>query len=189
MGKLADLLSYYRIAAAPVAAAMALIGHRDAFFVLIIVSLATDLIDGPLARLSGAVSKRGAKLDTIGDAATTLVGLLGLYIFERYTLQPELPWLLVFLVSYAAAAIACLIKFGELPAYHLYLSKLGAVLAGLFIVWLYVVDYSRLFLIAVLSVGVLANLESLLATLRLKSFQADIGTVLALRTGERDADG
>ena len=187
MRSFADLLTIYRIAAAPVVAAMALIGLRDAFFVLLIVSLVTDVLDGPISRRTGTTSRRGARLDTIADALTTLAGLLGLYIFERHLLQPEIGWLAVFLVTYAAAAIACLAKFRVLPAYHLYLSKLGAVLAGLFVTWLYVFEYSRPFLIAVVVVGVLANIESLLATARLKTFRADIGSVfrLPLRDGSR----
>ncbi len=181
MKTLANILTWYRIVAAPIIALLAVLGHRNAFFILLIVSLASDLLDGPLARWSGKATPRGAKLDTIGDGLTTLVGLLGLYIFERQTFQLELPWLYVFLATYVAAAFVCFAKFRELPAYHLYLSKLGAVLAGLFIVWLYLIGYSRLFLIGVLSVGILANLESLLATLKLKNFQADIGSILLLR--------
>ena len=182
MRSLADILTIFRIAAAPVVAGLALAGLRDAFFILLIVCLATDLADGPISRMTGTASRRGARLDTIADALTTLAGLLGLYIFERAQLEPESTWLVVFLVSYAAAALACFAKFRVLPAYHLYLSKLGAVLAGLFVTWLYVVAYSRGFLITVIVVGVMANIESLVATVRLKTFRADIGTALRIRS-------
>ena len=154
---------------------MALAGNRDAFFVLIIISLASDLVDGPIARWLGQDSEIGAKLDTVADACTTLAGILGLYVFEGDTLRPELPWLYLFLASYGAAAAACLAKFGRLPAYHLYLSKTAAFFAGVFFVWLYMVDYSRPFFIAVIILGVLANFQSLLATLRLRRFRSDIG--------------
>ena len=165
---------------------MALEGSRDAFFVLIIISIGSDLIDGPIARWLDQVSEIGAKLDTIADACTVLATILGLYLFERATLQPELPWLYLFLASYAAAAIACLAKFGVLPAYHLYLSKTAAFLAGAFIVWLYVVDYSRQFFLAVMGLGLLANFESLLTTLRLKRFRTDIGSLFFLSARQRD---
>jgi CDP-diacylglycerol--glycerol-3-phosphate 3-phosphatidyltransferase len=186
ISRIANLLSAYRLAAAPVAAGMALAGHRDAFFVLVIISVATDLIDGPIARWLGRDSEFGAKLDTIADACTLLAGLLGLYIFESDTFRPELPWLYVFLASYGAAAIACLAKFGVLPAYHLYLSKSAAFCADAFFVWLYLADYSRPFFLAVIGLGVLANFESLLVTQRLKRFQPDIGSLFLLRARERD---
>jgi CDP-diacylglycerol--glycerol-3-phosphate 3-phosphatidyltransferase len=187
--RIADVLTMYRIVAAPVAAWMALQGHRDAFFILIIVGLATDLIDGPIARWLGQDSEFGAKLDTIADSSTLLVGILGLYLFERDTLRPELGWLYLFLVSYGVAAIACLAKFRGLPAYHLYLSKTGAFLSGVFFVWLYAVGYSRGFFLTVVGIGVLANVESLLATLRLKRFRTDIGSLFLVRGEDRDGIG
>ena len=191
MRSLADPFTIYRIAAAPVIAAMALVGQRDAFFVLLIISLATDLVDGPLARWLGTASERGARLDTIADAATTLAALLGIVLFERDTLQPELPWIIGFFVSYISAAAACLLRFGRLPAYHLYLSKLGAILASVFVVWLYAIDYSRIFLIAVLGVGMLANLESVIVTFRLRQFRSDLGSALFAnhRHVDEDRDG
>ncbi|MBV7264876.1 CDP-alcohol phosphatidyltransferase family protein [Erythrobacter ani] len=181
MRSFADLLTIYRIAAAPVVAGVALAGVRDAFFILLIISIATDAADGPISRWMGTASRRGARLDTIADALTTIAALLGLYIFERATLQPDIGWLYAFLATYTAAAIACLAKFGVLPAYHLYLSKLSAVLAALFIVFLYAAGYSREFLIAVFAVGIAANLESIIATLRLRQFRADIGSVFLIR--------
>ncbi|MBD2842517.1 CDP-alcohol phosphatidyltransferase family protein [Erythrobacter rubeus] len=187
MRSFADLLTIYRIVAAPVVAAMAIAGQRDAFFILLIISLATDAADGPISRWTGTASRRGARLDTIADALTTIAALLGLYIFERTTIEPDIVWLYAFLASYAAAALVCLAKFRVLPAYHLYLSKLGAVLAGLFIVALYVLGYSRGFLIAVFAVGIAANLESIITTLRLQRFRADIGSVFRLGGDGRGA--
>lgn len=179
--KFADLLTLYRIGAAPVAAAMALAGHRDAFFILLILSLASDLVDGPIARWSGQASEYGAMLDTVADGATLLTAILGLWLFEADTLRPEIPWLGLFLACYGTAALACLVKFGSLPAYHLYLSKAGALGSGGFIVWLYLAGYSRPFFLALVAVGVAANIESLLVTLRLRQFRADVGSLFFLR--------
>ena len=101
---------------------MAIEGWRDAFFILVIISLVSDLVDGPIARFFGQGSRIGARLDTIADACTLLAGLLGLYVLEGHDLEHELAWLCLFLASYAAAAITSLVKFRTLPAYHLYLS-------------------------------------------------------------------
>lgn len=181
-------MTVYRLAAAPIAAWMAFAGHRDAFYILVMLSLASDLVDGPIARWLGQSSEIGARLDTIADACTLLAGIAGLFIFERDVLRPELAWLAVFLVSYAAAAAACLAKFRELPAYHLYLSKAAAMGSGVFFTWLYVAGYSRALFLVVIGLGVLANLESLVATLRLKRFRADIGSLLLLSADDLDAE-
>lgn len=167
---------------------MALTGHRDAFFILIIVSFVTDLVDGPIARWSGSESEFGARLDTTADASTILVGIFGLYLFEKNTLWPELPWFCLFLASYGAAAIACQIKFGRLPAYHLYLSKAAAFCAAVFFVWLFAFGYSRPLLLTAVSLGVLANFESLLATLRLDRFASDISSILLSSAKQRNGD-
>ncbi len=184
-----NLLSFFRLAAAPVAVWMALEGWRDAFFILVIISLVSDLADGPIARLLGQGSGIGARLDTIADACTLLAGLLGLYVLEGHNFEPELAWLFLFLASYAAAAITALVRFGTLPAYHLYLSKAAAVSAGAFFVWLYLNGFSRPFFLGVVGLGVLANIESVLLTLRLTRFRTDIGSLYFLRARARDDEG
>ncbi len=167
---------------------MALLWHRDAFFLLIIFGLFTDLVDGPIARWLGQTSRLGAKLDTLADAGTLLAGILGLYIFAWPFLQPETPWLCLFFASYGLAALACLMKFRELPAYHLYLSKTAALGSGVFFTWFYLAGYARPLFLIVLGIGVAANLESLLVTLRLRRFRPDIASLLRLVRSERETD-
>ena len=185
----ANILTSYRVLAAPLAAGLALIGWRDGFFILLIASFVSDLVDGPIARSLGRQSASGAKLDTIADALTLLVGIFGLYRFHGDALQQDLPWVYVFLASYGAAAIACLAKFGSLPAYHLYVSKIASLCSGAFFVWLYLAGYSRGLFLALASLGVLANLESLLVTRRLNDFRTDIGSLFLVRAANRNIDG
>ena len=168
---------------------MALEGWRDTFFILIVVSLVSDLVDGPIARFFGQGSSVGAKLDTIADACTVLAAILGLYVLEGHNFEPELAWLCLFLASYAAAAIASLLKFGALPAYHLYISKAAALCAGVFFVWLYLTGFSRPFFLVTIGLGVLANVESVLVTLFLRRFRTDVVSLFSLRAEARDEDG
>lgn len=175
------MLTLYRILAAPVIAAAAILGLRDAFFILVIVSVFTDLVDGPLARYLHQESELGARLDTIADSLTVLAAIFGLFLLERETFQPEAVWIIGFLITYFTAALASFAKFRALPAYHLYTSKAAAFLSGVFFVWLYFAGYSRPFFLAVLGVGIVANLESLLTTFRLKAFRADIASVFGIR--------
>lgn len=183
--KPADLLTWYRIAAAPFILVAALLGWRDAFYILLILSLLSDLADGPVARGLGHVSARGAKLDTWADGLTVVVGLVGIVGFEGEALRPQMGWLVIFALTYLAAALTCLLKFGKLPAYHLYLSKLGALLSGVFVVWLYALGFSPVLLTITAGTGILANLESVLVTLRLKSFRTNLGSVLLVKRMEK----
>jgi len=183
--RLADLLTWYRIAAAPVVVAMALLGWRDAFYILLMVSFASDLIDGPVARMLRQTSARGARLDTWADGMTVVVGLIGIYIFESEALRPQAGWILAFLQSYAAAAVVCLFKFARLPSYHLYTSKAAAALSGVFVLWLYLFGFSQGMLILTVCVALIANTESVLVTLRLKAFRTNLPSLLVLKRVEK----
>ena len=182
------LLSFYRLAAAPLAAWIAVEGYREAFYILDFISLLSDLVDGPIARWLGQDSSFGAKLDTIADACTLLAGIFGVCVLEAENIQPDLFWLYLFLASYAAAATASLIKFRGLPAYHLYTSKAAAFCSAVFFVWLYLIGFSREFFVAVIGLGVIANVESLLLTMHLRASKTDIGSILFVVSRSRDSD-
>ncbi len=181
-----NLMTLYRLAAAPAAAGLALAGYRDAFFAVIVISLLSDLLDGPIARWLKQESSDGAWLDTIADGGTVLAGLLGVYLFEGDSIRPDMAWLLAFLASYAGAAGLSLIKFGGLPAFHLYTSKLAAVGSGVFFVWLFVLGYSQAVFIAAICLGIVANAESMLVSLLIRSLRTDIHSVFRLVRTEED---
>ncbi|MDJ0992335.1 MAG: CDP-alcohol phosphatidyltransferase family protein [Dinoroseobacter sp.] len=181
-----NILSLYRLAASPIALWMAFAGQREAFFMLIIVSLVSDLVDGPIARRIGRVSRFGAKADTVADAFTLIAGITGLVILEPQVFEGHYDWMVAFLMSYAAAACASLLKFGRLPAYHLYSSKTAAFGAGVFFVSLYLLGFSHAFFLGVLCLGILANSESLLVTLRLTRARTDIRSFFDLLRANDD---
>src|SRR5687768_5959052 len=54
----------------------------DLFKWFLAISFFTDSIDGFLARKFKVASMLGAKLDSIADDLTVLVGVMGLYIFK-----------------------------------------------------------------------------------------------------------
>ena len=76
---------------------------------LILLSGAFDLFDGPLARATGQSTKFGAVLDSICDRlgeATVLLGLLILYVVQHSTWEPTLIYITFVgsvLVSYVRA--------------------------------------------------------------------------------------
>jgi len=181
----ADLLTWFRIGAAPSIAWVAMEGWRDAFYILLIVSLVSDLVDGPLARRLGQQSAHGARLDTWADGLTLLAGLAGLFMLESELFRPQAGWLLGFLLTYALAAATCLIKFWRLPAYHLYSAKAAALLSGIFVVWLYAFGFSRGLLIGTLFLGMAANLESVLVTLRLRAFRTNMRSLLLVEREDK----
>ncbi len=84
-----NALSSYRLCAAPFIAGLVYLQNRDAFAVLLVISLLTDMLDGLIARFSNQASRLGARLDSLADMATFIVAAIGLWVFERDTLRPE----------------------------------------------------------------------------------------------------
>ncbi|MBW2327077.1 MAG: CDP-alcohol phosphatidyltransferase family protein, partial [Deltaproteobacteria bacterium] len=67
-----NLLSGFRLFAAPFLLYLAWMGHPNLFLVLLALSLLSDSIDGFVARRLNEVSELGTKLDSWGDLAIYL---------------------------------------------------------------------------------------------------------------------
>ena len=187
-----NILSLYRICTAPLAVAAAVVGAREIFAILIVVSLASDWIDGVIARKFDQRSELGARLDTLGDNLTLLAGAIGLLVLEWVKIRPELPWAAAYFVVLAISIGLSLGKFGSMPAYHLYLSKAAAVLVAVFFVSAVTLGFSPWFFKFTLAVGIIAKAECILVTLALKRDETDLRSlfwVLARRRGQSDQAG
>lgn len=75
---LPNLLSISRLA---LAVAFALIAHPDVRIVLVMAALATDYLDGFIARRLGPMTRVGALLDPFADRVFVLVGV-SVFLFE-----------------------------------------------------------------------------------------------------------
>ena len=64
---IADWFSFYRVAASPFLLLLIILGEREAFSWLLLISYCTDMIDGFLARRLKITSARGSQLDSLGD--------------------------------------------------------------------------------------------------------------------------
>ncbi|MEO7598991.1 MAG: CDP-alcohol phosphatidyltransferase family protein [Opitutus sp.] len=102
---LPNLLSSLRIALAPAILGAAHSNSRLGFFVLVVVAMATDEVDGVLARWWNAESEMGRRLDHWGDALTALLGGIGVYILWPEIIEPEWTWALAALGAYLAIGI------------------------------------------------------------------------------------
>jgi cardiolipin synthase (CMP-forming) len=154
-----NLLSLYRLAAAPVIVAVALSEQRTLFVVLLCVSFVTDVLDGPIARAWNLCTPLGARIDSIADELTYVAALVGIFEFEYQTLQPHIAALYAFLGFLVVAEAIPLIKFGKPPAFHLYSFKANALFQGIFIFCLFVFGFNVYFYYFVMIFGILACLE------------------------------
>ena len=91
----ANLLSLSRLALAPVCAWAIVDASWLLALVCLVVAVATDFLDGPLARRRGEVTRLGGVLDHASDATFVSVGLAALAVLGL------VPWVLPFLVVLA----------------------------------------------------------------------------------------
>lgn len=129
----ADWISIYRIIAIPFLV-IALILDLDILFgILLGLSLLSDILDGYIARKYNTTTARGARLDSIGDAFTFFMAIIGVVVLRNDFLQDH--WIAIAgtVTLYIAQIVVALIAFEHFTSYHTYLAKLAACIQGCFI--------------------------------------------------------
>lgn len=151
-------------------------GRALPFLVVLCCSLATDCVDGYLARRLDIASEFGARLDSIGDLATyTSLPLFAWWLWPDI-IRDELDLVVPLVLSYLLPVLTGFLKFGCLTSYHTWAAKLSAVLMSVSIVLLFAritPTPFRLFAI----VPVLAGAEEMMITLCLRKPRADVHTL------------
>lgn len=133
---IADWFSFYRVVAAPFLLLLIYLDERLIFTWFLFLSFGTDVIDGYLARKFKITSARGSQLDSLGDQLTLVVGIIGLFVFEKEFMRENFALILVVLIPYVIQMIIAFIKYGKATSFHTYLAKLSAMVQGVFILWL-----------------------------------------------------
>ena len=158
---IADWFSFYRILAIPVLVALLIMDERVWFTWFLLVSYSTDAVDGYLARKFDLSSARGAQLDSIGDQATLIAGLLGLVVFENGFIRENILLIAIAFVPYLIQMGIAFMKYGRATAFHTYLAKTSAVLQAIFILWtLFYGPVYWLFYLMII-IGVLETIEEI----------------------------
>ena len=133
---IADWFSFYRIFAVPILIVFIWLGERELFSWFMLISYATDAIDGYLARKLNISSARGSQLDSYGDQLTLIIALFGLIIFEYGFMRDNFILILVAFVPYIIQMLIALKKYGKATAFHTYLAKLSAIIQATFVLWI-----------------------------------------------------
>lgn len=129
-----NAITAYRLLAAPVLLILILEKQVDLFKWLLAISFLTDAIDGFLARYYKVASAFGAKLDSIADDLTVLVGLVGLVIYKPDFVRSVLYLLILLFVIFILQNILAYRRYGKATSFHTYLAKIAAVFQGSFLI-------------------------------------------------------
>lgn len=168
-----NALSAARLLCAPGLLAAAWGGQRAGFLWLLGALLASDALDGMLARRLGQVSALGERLDTWADFATYLAAGVGIWSLWPALVAAEAWIALGVAASYAGTTLAGVLRYGHLAIFHTWSGKASAVLlaAGALLLLAGVGPWP--FRAAALVV-VLSDLEELAMMRLLPEYRADV---------------
>lgn len=183
---IADWFSFYRVVAAPFLIILLWLKERELFTWLLLISYSTDAIDGILARKLKIASPLGAQLDSLGDQATFVIGILGLLVFEFNFMKENYSLILLAFIPYIIQMLIALRKYGKTTAFHTYLAKLSALVQGVFILWLLFFGPVYWLFYVMIVLGVLETIEEITLVFMYDKWVADVkGIYWALKDGRR----
>lgn len=174
---IADWFSFYRIFAAPFLLVLVWLDQRLIFSWLLLISYSTDAIDGYLARKLKIASPRGSQLDSFGDQITLIVGLIGLFYFEKEFIKTNLILILIAFIPYIIQMLIAYFKYGKATAFHTYLAKLSAILQSIFILTslFFAPEYTLFYIMIV--VGVLETIEEITLIFMYDNWVSDVKSI------------
>lgn len=175
-----NLLSSFRLIAAPILLFIASQSRPNLFLALLAVSLMTDAIDGFIARRYKVTSETGARLDSWGDFVTFItIGISAWWLWPGI-LHREMFFVATGIMSFLLPVAAGLIKFRRLPSYHTWAAKIQALLMSSTIFIIFGLGITWPFRYAVL-LQVLVSIEEIIITLFLKEQMCNIPSLWHLR--------
>ncbi len=185
---LSNRITAGRLFAGPLLLGVAAARWRWLFVALLAVALASDALDGWLARRRDEVTTLGARLDSWADLGVTLSGILGGVWLFWDVVRPEAVWVGLYLGSWLLPTVMSVAKYGRTPSYHSRLAKLTAILAAPGALLL-LGGWPWLFRIAACA-GVVEAAEEVAMTALLPTWQANVAGLrlaLALRREQTGA--
>jgi phosphatidylglycerophosphate synthase len=131
---LPDYLSVFRIVVVPVLGLLILQEQRLATGLLLAAGLASDALDGYLARKWQAHSRKGTRLDSNADMLIGIAGIVAFYRFENTFFLDHLFWISLGIGLYLIQLVVSLFRFRKTSSFHTCSAKLTVILMTLFLV-------------------------------------------------------
>lgn len=169
-----NILSVYRLCILPALVWLVVEDLQKLFTLLFVISLITDILDGYIARKFKLQTPIGARLDSLADIGTVILGVTGMFRFEYTAIEPYLlPFLMVVFI-YFSVIITALLKFRRISSLHLYSSKIAAYLQGIFFFILFCFGFNKLVFWIMFGVAIGSYLEELVILFLLKQLKENV---------------
>ncbi len=171
-----NLLSATRIALMPAVLTAALAGSRPWFIGLLAAGLATDALDGFLARRLQAFTDFGRKLDSAADYLTMVTGIAGIALLWPEIMRRELPWVVSGLAAFFTVVVYGFVRLGRAPCYHTWASKLGVVACAFSLIPL-LAEWTAVPFHTAMGFLILAGVEEMAIALLVPSHRGEVASV------------
>jgi CDP-diacylglycerol--glycerol-3-phosphate 3-phosphatidyltransferase len=169
-----NVLSFYRLAAFPFILWFIIRGMENLFAIFVVINFLTDIADGYIARRFKMTTEFGARLDSIADNLTYALAIIGIYVFKLDEFMPYKVSFLVFIGFLLLTIIVSVIKFKRLPSFHLYMTKTGGYIQGLFFICLFTIGFIPVFYYVMISWGILGALEHITIQLLIPEMRSNV---------------
>jgi phosphatidylglycerophosphate synthase len=172
-----NLVSAFRVACVPVLLGIAWRGAVGPFLVLFALALASDVLDGALARRLRQETAFGARLDQWGDFALWVSLPLAAWWLWPAILRREAPYVGLALACMLLPTAIAYLKYRAVPGYHTWSVKLGAIAMGVAVPLLLLFEIAWPFRIAALF-QIVCAVDELGITLLSPECRNDVPSVL-----------
>jgi len=167
-------ITLYRILIFPVLLYFALSGKETLFVIFFAVNLLSDVADGFIARRLKMETETGALLYSMADNLTYILAFTGIFVFKLEDFSPHIVSFLVFIAFLVSTVILSLVKFKRFPSFHLYSTKIGGYIKGIFFITLFTVGFITPFYYFMIFWGILAAIEHIAIQLVIPEMQSNV---------------
>lgn len=169
-----NLITLYRLLVFPLILYFAIAGKESLFAIFLVINLLTDAIDGFIARRFKMETELGARMDSFADNLTYVLFFIGIYIFKREDFLPHKVSLFIWIGFLLLTIILSLYKFGKFPSFHLYTTKIGGYIQGLFFISLFTVGFNAPFYYFAICWGIMGAIEHIAIQLLIPEMRSNV---------------
>ena len=168
-------ITFYRLVASALLLYLIIERQYALFKWLLAVSFLTDTFDGFLARKFKVVSVLGAKMDSMADDLTVLVGIIGLYFLKPEFLVQNAIYFFILLGLFLTLVALALIRYRRLTSFHTLSAKVAAVLQGSLLILVFFLPQPPMLLFyAAFAITAFDLTEEIILVLVLTKWEVDI---------------
>lgn len=169
-----NIITAFRLLSIPFMVYTLFVNRPDIFKWILLGALASDILDGFIARTFHMETRLGSILDAMADTLIYFVIIPAIIVFQGDFIQEQWIAIVLFFAVYLAEKIKTLIKFGKFfNSFHNYLAKLMGYTQGAFILSLFFFGYQWFLFYPAIIIGIIASIEDMIISSLVNTYEHD----------------